>query len=236
MDLYNKRIAIQDVIDPHLPILLLQTSSALSHIFPEVRIDACHLVSLLLDIAPASVVSTWPYPKRSAVETISGPGEENTILSGLRLAAGLGGQAGEGGAMGQTLLPASKLVVLKTILAFVRAGLKKQGLVVLGTPAGHNTGVNAMAAKDIPFPQEIFERFDVAHRRTRHPLGGQEEMAKEVRLDEIIPVEQLGEADGWLFGTGSGLETTGYEIGQRVREDDQDEYELGEVLSVSHDG
>lgn len=138
--------------------------------------------------------------------------------------------------MGQTLLPASKLVVLKTILAFVRAGLKKQGLVVLGTPAGHNTGVNAMAAKDIPFPQEIFERFDVAHRRTRHPLGGQEEMAKEVRLDEIIPVEQLGEADGWLFGTGSGLKTTGYEIGQRVREDDQDEYELGEVLSVSHDG
>ena len=210
---------------------MLQTSSALSHIFPEVRIDACHLVSLLLSIAPAAVVSTWPYPK-SALETSSQTAEENTILSGLRLAAGLGGQAGEGGAMGQTLLPASKLVVLKTILAFVRAGLKKQGLVSVGTAVASGSGT--IAAKDIPFPQEIFERFDVAHKRTRHPLDGQEDVLKEVNLSDIVPLEQLGEADGWLFGTGqTGLETTGWEIGRRARDDDQDEYDLGEVLSVS---
>lgn len=134
--------------------------------------------------------------------------------------------------MGQTLLPASKLVVLKTILAFVRAGLKKQGLVAVGTNVASGSG--SVAAKDIPFPTEIFERFEVAYNRTRHPLGGQEDTGKVVDLSEIIPLEQLGEADGWLFGTGlTGLETTGWDIGRRTRGDDQDEYELGEVLSVS---
>jgi hypothetical protein len=136
--------------------------------------------------------------------------------------------------MGQTLLPASKLVVLKTILAFVRAGLRKQGLMVPGTTVGLTSG--QVAAKDISFPTEIFERFEVAHQTTRHPLGGRHDIVKEVGLTDVVPVEQLGEADGWLFGIGqaglTGLDSTGFGISRRNQDDDQDEYELGEILSV----
>ncbi|ODN77559.1 hypothetical protein L202_04729 [Cryptococcus amylolentus CBS 6039] len=96
-------------LSPHLPLLVLQTSSALSHIFPEIRLDACKLVHLLLQHVPAHVLSQWPY-------------ESSNILEGLRLAVGLGGEKGVNSSIGR-LTGGAKLVTMKAMREFVRVGL-----------------------------------------------------------------------------------------------------------------
>ena len=119
---------IQPILTPHLPLLLLQTSSALSHIFPEVRLDACKLVALLLAHVPQHVVGTWPQSTSSASassskNTLDGG---NIILEGLRLAVGLGGEKGAMAAMGK-LGANGRLVTLKTLLQFVDCALQTEG-------------------------------------------------------------------------------------------------------------
>ncbi|KIM34209.1 hypothetical protein M408DRAFT_60449 [Serendipita vermifera MAFF 305830] len=44
-------------ISPYAPTLLLFTTSAQSHIFPEIRVDAIHILNVLLDVVPAEVTS-----------------------------------------------------------------------------------------------------------------------------------------------------------------------------------
>lgn len=44
---------------PHAPTLLLFTSSAQTHIFPEIRIDAIKVLDLLLIYIPEPVISGW---------------------------------------------------------------------------------------------------------------------------------------------------------------------------------
>ncbi|WWC70685.1 uncharacterized protein I206_104636 [Kwoniella pini CBS 10737] len=94
---------------PHLPLLVLQTSSSLSHIFPEIRLDACKLVHLLLNHVPSHVVGNWPR-------------ESSNILEGLRLAVGLGGEKGVNSQIGR-LTGGAKLVTLKAMMEFVKRGL-----------------------------------------------------------------------------------------------------------------
>ena len=84
---------------PHLPLLLLQTSSALSHIFPEIRLDACHIVYLLLEHVPSHVVGSWPRTASASSSKFTGG---NNILEGLRLAVmGLAGENGASVSMGK---------------------------------------------------------------------------------------------------------------------------------------
>ncbi|WVQ96749.1 hypothetical protein IAU59_003856 [Kwoniella sp. CBS 9459] len=96
-------------LSPHLPLLVLQTSSALSHIFPEIRLDACKLVHLLLTHVPSHVVGSWPH-------------QPSNILEGLRLAVGLGGEKGVNSQIGR-LTGGAKLVTLRAMAEFVRKGL-----------------------------------------------------------------------------------------------------------------
>jgi pre-rRNA-processing protein IPI1 len=49
----------QDDLQPHSPMLLLFTTSAQTHIFPEIRIDAVKFLDLLLEVVPEGVVSGW---------------------------------------------------------------------------------------------------------------------------------------------------------------------------------
>lgn len=109
----------KDTLSPHLPLLLLQTSSALSHIFPDIRLDACRLVHLLLAHVPSHVTGSWPHASSSSAGTAGGA----TILEGLRLAIGLGGDKGTNAQIGR-LSPAAKLVTLKAMLAFIKASLR----------------------------------------------------------------------------------------------------------------
>ena len=85
------------LLQPHLPLLLLQTSSALSNIFPEIRLDAAKLVHLLLQHVPSQVTAGWPAASldcaSSSKAALDGASSgESTILEGLRLALGLGGE------------------------------------------------------------------------------------------------------------------------------------------------
>jgi pre-rRNA-processing protein IPI1 len=115
------------LLQPHLPLLLLQTSSALSNIFPEIRLDAAKLVHLLLQHVPSQVTTGWPAASldgaSSSKAALDGASSgESTILEGLRLALGLGG---EKATSAQNRMSAGgKLVILKALLAFVTAALR----------------------------------------------------------------------------------------------------------------
>ena len=58
----NLDILPQKDLIPHVPLLLLFTASAQTHIFPEIRIDAIRFLDLLLDAVPESVVCGWSEP------------------------------------------------------------------------------------------------------------------------------------------------------------------------------
>ncbi|WVN88732.1 uncharacterized protein L203_103945 [Cryptococcus depauperatus CBS 7841] len=114
---YIARLPVS-VLSPHLPLLVLQTSSALSHIFPEIRLDACKLVHVLLQHVPSHVVNSWP-------------DENSNTLEGLRLAIGLSGGKGADSQIGR-LTGAAKLVTMRTIREFVQIGLKTQEREIFG--------------------------------------------------------------------------------------------------------
>ncbi|KAF8323059.1 hypothetical protein DL93DRAFT_618999 [Clavulina sp. PMI_390] len=48
-----------DNLSPHAPLLMLFTTSALSHIFPEIRVDGVRFVDILLQVVPNVVVGDW---------------------------------------------------------------------------------------------------------------------------------------------------------------------------------
>ena len=50
---------MQENIIPHSSLLILFTTSAQTHIFPEIRIDAIRFLDLFLDVVPDAVISSW---------------------------------------------------------------------------------------------------------------------------------------------------------------------------------
>ncbi|KAG8811998.1 hypothetical protein FRC17_002243, partial [Serendipita sp. 399] len=59
MDWYLRHIS-QNTIAPHSSALMLYVTSALTHIFPEIRIDAIKILDILLDVCPGIVMSSGP--------------------------------------------------------------------------------------------------------------------------------------------------------------------------------
>jgi pre-rRNA-processing protein IPI1 len=51
--------AIQEDLVPHCPILLLFATSAQTHIFPEIRLDAIRFLDIFLEHIPHAVVDGW---------------------------------------------------------------------------------------------------------------------------------------------------------------------------------
>jgi pre-rRNA-processing protein IPI1 len=51
-------VSVQEDLIPHIPIILF-TTSAQTHIFPEIRIDAVRFLNLFLELVPDSVVEGW---------------------------------------------------------------------------------------------------------------------------------------------------------------------------------
>jgi pre-rRNA-processing protein IPI1 len=49
-------------LTPHSPIILLFATSAQTHIFPEIRLDAVRFIDLFLDFMPQIVVQGWEEP------------------------------------------------------------------------------------------------------------------------------------------------------------------------------
>jgi pre-rRNA-processing protein IPI1 len=50
---------MQEDLIPHVPLLILFTTSAQTHIFPEIRIDAVRFLDLFLELVPENVVDNW---------------------------------------------------------------------------------------------------------------------------------------------------------------------------------
>ncbi|KII93209.1 hypothetical protein PLICRDRAFT_101004 [Plicaturopsis crispa FD-325 SS-3] len=106
---------------PHSPSLLLFTTSAQTHIFPEIRIDAVRFLDLFLDIIPQTVVPGW--------DGGSG-GHGGRVLEGYLGILNAGTKFGESdGPMKATssasvvVTPKSKLVVLKSLSNFLRSAI-----------------------------------------------------------------------------------------------------------------
>ncbi|RDB28596.1 Testis-expressed sequence 10 protein [Hypsizygus marmoreus] len=114
------RIPQEDLV-PHSPLLLLFTTSAQTHIFPEIRIDAIRFLNLFLECIPQAVIAGW---------------DEGTDGHGARILEGYLGILNAGTKFGETdgplkatstasvvLMPASKLVVLQSLSTFLQSAL-----------------------------------------------------------------------------------------------------------------
>jgi pre-rRNA-processing protein IPI1 len=67
----------QDDIQPHCPTLLLFTTSAQTHIFPEIRVDAIRFLNLFLNIIPETVVAGW-----TEQDSVQGHSHGSRVLEG----------------------------------------------------------------------------------------------------------------------------------------------------------
>ncbi|KAH7931044.1 hypothetical protein BV22DRAFT_1124442 [Leucogyrophana mollusca] len=109
-------VPVEDLI-PHIPLLLLFTTSAQTHIFPEIRIDAVRFLDIFLELAPDVVVTGW---------TEGNTGHGKRVLEGYLgiLSAGTKFGGAEGAAQATStasvvLSPQSKLIVLRSLSNFI---------------------------------------------------------------------------------------------------------------------
>ncbi|KAH7911965.1 hypothetical protein BJ138DRAFT_1005493 [Hygrophoropsis aurantiaca] len=109
----------EDLI-PHVPLLLLFTTSAQTHIFPDIRIDAIRFLDLFLEIVPDTVVEGW----------MDGTGHGKRVLEGyigvLNAGTKFGGAEGAAQATSTAsvvLSPQSKLVALRSLSNFLNHAL-----------------------------------------------------------------------------------------------------------------
>ncbi|KAF8807480.1 hypothetical protein BYT27DRAFT_7165165 [Phlegmacium glaucopus] len=122
------RVPSEDLI-PHSSLLLLFATSAQTHIFPEIRVDAVRFLDIFLECIPEAVTAGWC---------------ENQIGHGSRVLGGYLGILNAGIKYGETdgplkatstasvvLTPTSKLVILRSLSTFLRLAL---------SPLAHNYG------------------------------------------------------------------------------------------------
>ncbi|KAI0080104.1 hypothetical protein K474DRAFT_1727562 [Panus rudis PR-1116 ss-1] len=116
------RIPKDDLL-PHSPTLLLFTTSAQTHIFPEIRIDAIRFLDILLEYLPDVVVEGWSQ---------GAAGHGRRVLEGYLGVLNAGTAFGQGSDTGPVqatstasviLSPGSKLVVLRSLSTFLRHAL-----------------------------------------------------------------------------------------------------------------
>ncbi|KAF5390285.1 hypothetical protein D9757_002858 [Collybiopsis confluens] len=112
------RIPRDDLV-PHTPLILLFTTSAQTHIFPEIRIDAVRFLNIFLEHFPSSIVQSWDSASDS---------HGSRVLEGYLgvLSAGTVTGDSEGPPVATStasvmLTPGSKLVVLQSLARFLKA-------------------------------------------------------------------------------------------------------------------
>ncbi|KAF5313979.1 hypothetical protein D9611_006871 [Ephemerocybe angulata] len=117
------RIPTENLI-PHAQLLILFTTSAQTHIFPEIRIDAIKVLDILLESIPQTVVSG-----------INTKGHGSRVLDGylgiLNAGTKFGGNEGPMTATSTasvTLSPASRLVVFNSLSTFLKHALTPTSL------------------------------------------------------------------------------------------------------------
>ncbi|KAI0673507.1 hypothetical protein C8Q78DRAFT_968534 [Trametes maxima] len=118
----------RDELIPHSPVLLLFTTSAQTHIFPEIRIDAVRFLDIFLEYIPDVVTEGWTQH--------GSDGHGRRVLEGYLGILNAGTAFGEGGDTGPiqatstasvVLSPPSKLVVLRSLAAFLDHAVSEVG-------------------------------------------------------------------------------------------------------------
>ncbi|KAH8102453.1 hypothetical protein BXZ70DRAFT_1063256 [Cristinia sonorae] len=112
----------KDDLQPHAPVLLLFTTSALTHIFPEIRVDAVRFLDIFLEHIPEIIVEGWSNGSASHARRVL-EGYIGLLNAGTAF-------GGEGDPMRATstasvvLYPKSKLVVLASLSTFLREAIR----------------------------------------------------------------------------------------------------------------
>ncbi|EPQ60740.1 hypothetical protein GLOTRDRAFT_31411 [Gloeophyllum trabeum ATCC 11539] len=128
-----------DVLGPHASHLLLFTTSAQTHIFPEIRIDAVRFLDLFLDIIPEHIVEGWDQSQGDAT-----PSHGARVLEGYLGILNAGTRFGEDGNTGPveatstasvTLSTASRQAVLKSVAHFLDAAISRSYVAATATAA-----------------------------------------------------------------------------------------------------
>ncbi|KAI0375373.1 hypothetical protein BV20DRAFT_265919 [Pilatotrama ljubarskyi] len=114
----------QDDLLPHSPVLLLFTTSAQTHIFPEIRIDAVRFLDIFLDYIPDVVTEGW---------TTEGSGSHGRrVLEGYLGILNAGTSFGEGGDTGPVQATSTASVVLSpSVWAFGCSGVKLTDIAIM---------------------------------------------------------------------------------------------------------
>ncbi|RPD64943.1 hypothetical protein L227DRAFT_591208 [Lentinus tigrinus ALCF2SS1-6] len=178
-----------DDLIPHSPVLLLFTTSAQTHIFPEIRIDAVRFLDIYLEYIPDIVTEGWMQP--------GGGAHGRRVLEGYLGILSAGTTFGEGGDTGPVqatstasvvLSPASKLVVLKSLASFLSHAI---------TSAWHNQESAEASSSTVTTPawyfsssfasSNAFDAFDTL----LHPVTSAEGSRQPTRTwhDDVSPEE-----------------------------------------------
>uniref|UniRef100_D8PQT0 Pre-rRNA-processing protein n=1 Tax=Schizophyllum commune (strain H4-8 / FGSC 9210) TaxID=578458 RepID=D8PQT0_SCHCM len=110
-----------DLLAPHASVLILFASSAQTHIFPEIRVDAVRFINLFLEYVPDAMVTGWN-------QGTSQPG--GRVLEGYLGILSAGTKFGDNeGPMQATstasvvLTPGSRLIILQSLSLFLKRAL-----------------------------------------------------------------------------------------------------------------
>ncbi|KAI5836112.1 hypothetical protein K523DRAFT_367828 [Schizophyllum commune Tattone D] len=110
-----------DLLAPHASVLILFASSAQTHIFPEIRVDAVRFINLFLEYVPDAMVTGWN-------QGTSQPG--GRVLEGYLGILSAGTKFGDNeGPMQATstasvvLTPGSRLIILQSLSLFLKRAI-----------------------------------------------------------------------------------------------------------------
>ncbi|TFK57197.1 hypothetical protein OE88DRAFT_1619628 [Heliocybe sulcata] len=182
-----------DILGPHASHLLLFTTSAQTHIFPEIRVDAVRFLDIFLDVMPDYIVKGWD---ESRADSVASHGSR--VLDGYMGILNAGTKFGQDGSSAPaeatstasvTLSAASKQAVLKSLAHFLEAAISPP------YPDGSDAAPQRMSFFSSAFlSKEAFELFDSLLRPS-----SQASSSKAARKVWVENPDDDNEADGWCY-------------------------------------
>ncbi|KIK71082.1 hypothetical protein GYMLUDRAFT_975790 [Collybiopsis luxurians FD-317 M1] len=116
----------KDDLAPHTPLILLFTTSAQTHIFPEIRVDAIRFLNVFLEHFPEFIVRGWDSTKNShASRVLEG---YLGVLSAGTITGDVDGPPVATSTASVMLTPGSKLVVLQSLARFLEAAVESRSI------------------------------------------------------------------------------------------------------------
>ncbi|TEB34941.1 hypothetical protein FA13DRAFT_1660099 [Coprinellus micaceus] len=160
------RIPSENIV-PHAQLLLLFTTSAQTHIFPEIRIDAVKSLDIFLESIPETVVSG-----------ISTKGHGSRVLDGylgiLNAGTKYGGNEGPATATSTasvTLSQTSKLVVYNSLSTFLKHALAPNASAASSPDADPTKPMRAWFLKNAFTSEDAFIKFEQLLLPKQPPFG-----------------------------------------------------------------